>query len=352
MRGLVLLSVAVALLSLHRGSALAAGSTHPSEVFDASYFKWLLAKEGAAGIEKRLYVAPPDLLSPLLSGVATGEPDWLDVYDRFRKDAGVSSVTRGRLDDALARALVPHPETVLAYLGKHPEISAATLCGRGPNESGVSASVLEPAELLELIRRQQRLAPLARGARRGVRATCLAAASQRLRRQMSIYLVSFGARDARAAGAVKLSAADANDLEVAVAIARRDPDLSARADGSFPDGPFRVRSVPSDALVFCASRPANPEGPWELSDCITDRHLPRSRLLSACQVASEEWDLTCEIGGFSSYVRHGRVRHSGGMWRVLQQQDSMRHAGSQPVEFENWPDCRSLSPFPTSPLPH
>src|SRR6185369_1357298 len=122
------------------------------------------------------------------------------------------------------------------------------------------------------------------------RAACLAATTPLVRRQTRIYLVSFGAEDSKAADSPELSQAERQELAAAVAVARKDRSLTARRDGTFPDGPFRVSDVPEDARSACALPLANPEEPWNETDEMTG--LPEARLLSACRVAANEWDLT------------------------------------------------------------
>jgi hypothetical protein len=286
-------------------------------------------------------------MTPLFSGIATGAPAWIDVYDRFRKGidaADQSGVTKGRLDDALAGALTTTPATVLSYVRKHPEIPVQKICDRNPSQTDDPAGVLEPLELLVMVRRQRRLENVTEPDLQEPRATCLRAMSERLRRQMRIYFVSFGAIDSKSIGSTKLSDAERQELDSALAPGRKDLFLRPRGDGSLPDGPFRIRAIPRAALASCWKELANPEGPWEFSDAITDPRLPMARLLSACHVTPDEWDLTCEIGGFAPYFRHVRVRANREQWTLVEEDDTRRtRADRRSAGLELWPDCRSLS---------
>jgi hypothetical protein len=327
--------------------ALSEAGQGDTTLYDASYFRRLLDKESAAGIVNRLYVAPPDLMTPLFSGIGTGSAEWIDVYDRCRKgvdSADLSGVTKARLDDALASALSMAPERVLSYLREHTEIPVRQICDRNAWQVDDPAGVLKPRELLAMVRRQRRLASVSDPGLQKQQAECLAAASQRLRRQMRIFFVSFGANDSKAVGSSQLSETERQELESAVAAAHKDPSLRAQGQGTFPDGPFRTKRVPRGVLASCAEGLADPEGPWEFSDMITDPGLPRARLLSACQVAADEWDLTCEKGGFAPYFRHVRARKIQGLWRVVQEDDGRcPRANQRPALIDLWPDCRALS---------
>lgn len=329
------------------GAPMAASPKSPV-TYDAQYFRGLLDKEGAEGLVSRLYVGPADLMTPLLSGISTGAAEWIDVYDRCRRgmdSADPSGVTKGRLDDSLARALGRETERVLSYLHAHPEISASQLCRRAAARSEDPAQVLEPRELLAILQRQKKLSRVTSSALEVERSACLAATSDLVRRQLRIYLASYGAEDSTSKAPADLSDSERRELEPVVAAARKDPALRARGDGTFPDGPFRLATIPRDVLRYCAEgRIANPEGPWELTDGITDARLPRARLLNACQVAADEWDLICQHGGFSPYFRHIRVRRSEDKWIVVQQDDNQRTRAAPEVRrIDPWPECRSLS---------
>ena len=141
--------------------------------------------------------------------VAKGTADWLDVYNRMRMDLPSADATASYLDDALARALAVEPLRLLSYFQAHPTIPAAQVCGLAPPTDGVTAFLLEPRELLELERREQRLA------------------------------------------ALSAPEVERRELDASVAPARDDASLRARGDGSFPDGPFRVKLVPRGALDLC-----------------------------------------------------------------------------------------------------
>jgi hypothetical protein len=302
--------------------------------FDAAYLQQLIDEKGEAGIAYDLR-AVPDLLPAVLSGIATGSSDWIAVYGRLRK--GIASADlKDHLDDALARALSEAPENVLSYLHRHRQIAVRQLCDRNVWEDECSSGVLEPHDLLALVRRQRRLTAITRADLRQERAACLAATAPLVRRQTRIYLVSFGATEARTSGSEELSEAERRELEAAIAEARKDRSLTARRDGTFPDGPFRVSDVPDDVLSACAFPPlANPEQEWNSSDEMMD--LPGARLLSACRVAANEWDLTCEVGGISPSFRHVRVRKIHATWKIVRANDASH---SRPMNL--WPDCRQV----------
>ena len=338
------LLVIAAVLILSRSSGAGAEELGPS------YFRAILDKEGAKGVENRLYVAPPDLMTPLLGGIAKGTADWLDIYDRMRAGLATEDATANYLDDALARAVAVEPLRVLSYFHTHPKIAAARICGLAPPTDGVAAFVLEPRELLELERRERRLATLKDPEVEPQRVACLEATRATLRRQLRIYFVSYGAKDAKSRGERPLNDAERRELEAAVAPARNDASLRARGDGSFPDGPFRVKQVPRGALDLCLEGHegvANPEGPWEFSDMITDDR-PRSRLLSACQLATNVWDITCQQGGLTTRTRHVRARIQGSRW-VSERKDQVPKSREPAAADTIWPDCRKLQfPMPSS----
>ena len=106
-----------------------------------------------------------------------------------------------------------------------------------------------------------------------------------------------------------MSQLEQDELQTVLTTARRDPALRPRLDGRTPDGPFRIAQIPPAVLACCADedrRIANPEGPWEFSDVLREDSPPRARLLNACKVSSDIWDITFEKGGFTT--QHGRVR--------------------------------------------
>jgi hypothetical protein len=327
------------LLGLTRASA--APKQNPSADLGPSYFLDLLEKEGAAGIESRMYVAPPDLMTPLLRGIASGAPEWLDVYARFRRGLVPDNATSNYIDDALAQALGRSAAEVLALLHRETKISAAEICRR----TGLMDDVLEPADLLSITRRQQNVSKLQSPNLERERSACLASLSALTRRQLRIYLASYGASDSTSKALSRLSPSDRGELESVLATARKDPTLRARGDGSYPDGPFRKAAVPSQALEYCAEGKgavANAEGPWQYTDAVEEPGLPWVRLLNACRLGSDEWDLTCQHGGFAPYHRHVRVRRSAGKW-LLVSDDGGSH---RPFQGDPWADCRSLQNAP------
>jgi hypothetical protein len=322
---------------------LSRSSGATAEELGPSYFRAILDKEGARGVENRLYVAPPDLMTPLLEGIAKGTADWLEIYSRMRAGLATEDATANYLDDALARAVAVEPLRLLRYFHAHPKVAAAQICGLAPPTNGVAAFVLEPRELLELERREQRLATLKAPEVEPQRVACLEATRATLRRQLRIYFVSYGAKDAKSRGERPLNEAERRELEAAVAPARNDASLRARRDGSFPDGPFRVNEIPRGALDLCLEgreHVANPEGPWEFSDMIRDDR-PRSRLLSACQLATNVWDITCQQGGLTTKTRHVRARIQGSRW-ISERKDQVPKSREPAAADTIWPDCRKL----------
>jgi hypothetical protein len=322
--------------------ALVAGYVARAEQLGPKYFRAILDKEGARGVEQRLYVAPPDLMTPLFKGVATGSPEWLDVYDRMRAGLPPNGGTVDYLDDALARALAVEPLRLLSYFRDHAKIPAARICALAPPTDGVTAFVLEPRDLLGFVRREQRLASLKAPEIERQRVTCLEATRATLRCQLRIYFVSYGAKDAKSLGELPLNEAERRELEAAIGSARGDPALRARGDGSYPDGPFRVDQVPRGVLPLCAETDvvANPEGPWEFSDVLRDRR-PRARLLSACRIDANVWDITCQQGGFATRTRHVRARLNASKW--IQDRAVQMPRNRDATADETWPDCRNLA---------
>lgn len=320
-----------------------------TEQLGAAYFRSILDKEGAGGIVNRLYVAPPDLMTPLFSGIASGTPEWLEVYDRLRRgvaSADKSGATIGYLDDSLARALAKSPAGVLSFLHAHSEIPVKLICGRTAPWDGDAADVLDPPQMLDLIRRRRLLSEVKAPELHKESSACLAATEKVVRRQLRIYLVSYGASDSRA-NSSSLTGSDRRELESALAKARADISLHVRGDGAFPDGPFRLQMIPRGVIKHClddAGRIANPEGPWEGTDYIRDARLPRARLLNACRVDRDVWDLTCQLGGFRQHLQHVRMRLTGSTWS-LEQTDQPRAGSFQVMTAADnlWPDCRALS---------
>lgn len=312
--------------------------------YGPSYFRKLLDQEGPRGIEERLYVAPPDLMTPLLSGIASGTGEWLDIYDKFRRGLGAGS-TRDYLDDSLARALGNATEGVLSYFRAHPEIPVAQICRRAAPWDGDPAEVLPAPELLGIVRRQKGLGKVDNFNLRAVKATCLAATSELVHRQLRIYLASHGAADSTSTTLASLSAPERQELALVIADARKDGTLRARRDGTFPDGPFRLNEIPLSVLRQCtqrAGRTANPEGPWEGTDAITDLRLPRVRLLNACRIDVDQWDLTCQQGGFAPSIRHVRVRGSENTWELVPEPPAIAGVRGH-ASLDPWPDCRSFA---------
>jgi hypothetical protein len=342
-RASVTASLVLCLMSALKGSPGSADQGKPRSL-DASYFRDLLERKGAAGIMDGLYVAPPDLMTPLFSGIATGAPDWLDVYDRFRRNVDSvdrSGVTKGRLDDSLAQALAQAPGRILQYLHQHREIATQSICSRPAGANDDPANVLDDRELLTIARRERSVKSAENPATSAERSECLAALFQLLRRQLRIYLASFGAKDSTNPSFPKLSMSEQVELRPVIDSARRDPALSALGDGTFPDGPIRLGRIPREALKPCLDddgRIANPEGPWEFSDVLTDARIPRARLLNACRVASNEWTFTCERGGYSTSLGSFRARQVAGRWEIVSEAPPRTLGG-----WDVWAECRRPS---------
>jgi hypothetical protein len=338
-------ALALLALSCGRSRAPAAENRAPEPKLDVGYFRGLLDREGPKGIESRLYVAPPHLMPPLLEGIESGAPEWLEVYGRFRRGLRSPGSTADYLDESLADALGNATEAVLSYLGRNREPSPVEICGR--TGFGSRAGILEPRQMLMLVRRQQSVSRLNNPEFQNVRAKCLSAMTELVHRQLRIYLVSYGAEDSASTDATRLSASDKRELDAVLTSARLDPTLRARGDGIFPDGPFRKAAVPKEIIDRCARNRgavANAEDPWQYTDVIGDRPLPKVRLLNSCKVAADEWEVTCEHGGFAPYLRRVRVRQDEGRWALIQEDGG----GQSYFAGDPWVDCRSLRPAPRS----
>ena len=338
-------AVLVVLLPLLAPSGPATASEGIQPVADAEFFRSLIEREGPAKVRARLYNESSDFLMALLAGVASGAREWLGIYDRLRPEADPS--TAARLDDAIARSLSRSPDSALAHLRSHGKQRVAEVCRRTGHELNEPSGVLDPAAFFDLLRRQQKLMEKGSAASDSERAACLAETRSLVRRQWRVYLVSYGFHGPESSASGELSTEQAQELAKAALDARKDRTLVARRDGTFPDGPFRVEEIPPEALRYCARgdvRTANPGERWEGTDGIQDRRLPFVRLLSACQVAADEWDITCERGGFAPIFRHVRVAKKDGSWAVLREETVFPPAVSTHGGWTDlWPECRSLS---------
>ena len=227
-------------------------------------------------------------------------------------------------DFLLARELGRAPEHVLVYLRDRPDIPIGDVCGHSGRDWSGPDETLLPYGLLGIVRRRRSVSAVSRSDLQKERLACLAAITQRLNRQLRIYLNSFGAEDTKSDEAKKLCSEDRMELERVVEKVRGDPMLQARRDGKFPDGPFRLDGIPPGVVELCAGRQpvANPEGPWHPTDEVNDLGLPKARLLNACEVAPDEWDISCEDGGFTIRTRRLRVQRRDDRWLIVQGGDT------------------------------
>jgi hypothetical protein len=314
------------------------------DLVDAAYVRKVLDEQGVPGLVDKLYVAPPDVLSSLDTGIASGAPDWLDVYQRLRGATALPEPTRRQLDDALVRALVPAAERVLRVLHDHAEIRVADICGTATGD-GVLADVVDEPGLLAILRRRPSLQAVTSPELRQEKFRCLDALELVIRRQWRIYGASYGAADAKTSSRQNLSEADRRELDAAVAAARADGQLATVDPQAYAAGPFRLEPIP-DAFGPCfneASGLANPEGPWEFSDCITDERLPNARILGVCRTALDDWNVVWQQGGFVVTLRQCRAHRQGSGWTFVT---------SQFVGNDPWQDCRTLGveQTPSKPL--
>jgi len=321
----------------------------PEDHFDVDYFRALMSKEGPRAIIDRLYVAPPSIFPSLVDGIASAKPDWLDLYWQLRVETereGAVGTTR-QLDDALARGLASNAEAVLQLAGARPKIPLAELCARTSPLNQDPADVLDGRELLGIIRRQRGLEQLTDKALATARVTCLETTRALVRRQLRIFLASYGTADAALESGSHLSEAERQELEPVLTAARRDGALRARRDGHLPDGPFRTPEIPSAVLACCTDedgRIANPEGPWEFSDVMRDEPTPRARLLNACKISEGLWDITFEKGGLTTRRRRVRASLTDRGWRFADIPLGRRPTTPTTSIEDDWVDCHALAP--------
>jgi hypothetical protein len=321
----------------------------PEEHFEVGYFRDLMSKGGPRAIIDGLYVAPPSIFPSLMTGISSATPDWLDLYWQLRVETGRMGAvgTTGQLDDALARGLARNAEAVLRLARAQSEIPLAEICARTAPVDQDSADVLDGRELLGIIRRQQALEQLTDKALSTARSTCLEATRALVRRQLRIFLDSYGTADAALESGAHLTPAERQELEAVLASTRPDSAFRARRDGHLPDGPFRTAEIPRGVLACCSDedgRIANPEGPWEFSDVMRDEPTPRARLLNACKISDGLWDITFEKGGFTT--RHGRVRVSrtDQGWTFANIPPGRRQTSPTTSADDYWLDCHGLAP--------
>jgi len=321
------------------------------EHYEISFFRALADKGGPAAILDGLYVAPPSIFPSLMTGIASGGPDWLALYRELRVEAARQnhSATVEQLDDGLARALGGNAAGVLRLARVHPSLPLAEICSRPAPIDQDRADVLDARELLGAVRRERLLERVTDRDLRALRDACLEPTRALVRRQLRIYLASYGAPDAAPASAPfggKLSDPEQRELDSVLATARKDGALQARRDGRFPDGPFRIAQIPPAVLACClddAGRVANPEGPWEFSDCLTDERVPRARLLNACKINERLWDITFETGGFTTRHLRVRARLTEGGWTFARRDPVERPLSAKAVARDDWPDCNALA---------
>jgi hypothetical protein len=318
------------------------------EHYDIAYFQAMIAKGGPAAIIDGLYVAPPSIFPSLMDGIASGTTEWLDLYKQLRQETARTgaSGTVAQLDEALARGLAHNPSGILRFARVHPAIPLAEICARIAPPDGDRAEVLDARGLLAMVRRERALEGVTDPKVKTARDACLETARPLVRRQLRIYLVTYGAADAAAATRSPLTDPEQRELESVLVAARKDVALRARLDGRFPDGPFRKAQIPVSVLSCCVDdngRIANAEGPWELTDCITDARLPRSRLLNACKITDKAWDITFEAGGFAPQVKRTRARLTERGWTFAELPPAQRALSPTTSEDDYWVDCRTMS---------
>lgn len=289
-------------------------------------------------------MAPPDVLGSLETGIASGAPDWLDVYQRLRGATALPEPTRRQLDDSLVRALVRAAERVLKILHDHAEIRVVDICGTATGE-GVLADVVDEPGLLAILRRRPSLQAVTSPELQLEKVRCLDALDLVIRRQWRIYGASYGASDAKTSSRQNLSEVDRREFDAAVAAARADGQLAPVDHQAYAAGPFRLAPIP-DAFGPCfteASGLANPEGPWEFSDCITDESLPNARILGVCRTSFDDWNIVWQKGGFTVTLRQCRAHRQGSGWTFV---------NAQFVGKDPWRDCRTLGveQTPSTPL--
>ena len=185
-------------------------------------------------------------MTPLL-GIAKGTADWLDIYDRMRAGLATEDATANYLDDALARAVAVEPLRVLSYFHTHPKIAAARIAGRrrpqmvSPRLSWNLASYWNSNDASAASRRSRTL----RSSRSG--SPALRPPAPRCGGSFGFYFVVRGeGREVAWRASVERRRAP---RARGGGRARSKRCVAARAgDGSFPDGPFRVKQVPRGAL--------------------------------------------------------------------------------------------------------
>ncbi len=320
----------------------------PEEPIAIDYFRSLLGKGGPSAILDGLYVAPPAILEPLMSGIASGNPEWLDLYETLRQETERlhQRGTLAQLNDAVAQGLGVNAEGILRFVVAHPTVPLAEICARTAPLNGDWAEVLDARETLGIVRRQQKLERVGARELAATRDRCLEGLRPLVRRQLRIYVASYGAADRKRTSGPPLAPAERQELQAALATARKAGPLGARRDGHLPDGPFRVDEIPRGALRPCldgGDQLANPEGPWAFTDEMSDDGLPRARLLSACRIGREAWDIVCQQGGLSVQTKRLHARRVNGAWVFEERPLAQRPLSATVGVADLWPDCPSLS---------
>jgi hypothetical protein len=340
------LAAAVAIVStslLRVSTAQPARPASPDQKIDIAYFRSLLDNGGPKAILDKLYVAPPFIFQPLMTGIESGTSDWLDLYDKLwvaAKQTGALG-TMAQLDDAVARGLGSNAVQILRHARTHEAMPLEEICARTAPLSDDPADVLDARETLGVARRQRGIESINDPDLDALRDKCLRPLRAIVRRQLRIYLASYGAPDAAVGTAPPLTQAEQRELQSEIGVARKRGAISARLDGALPDGPFRVREVPAGALAVCADgdKIANPEGPWNFSDELTG--LPHVRLLSACKIDDHTWLLSCEQGGLSTRHLFGRATRANRRWAFKELSPPSRQLSSTVSAPDYWPDCRT-----------
>jgi hypothetical protein len=307
----------------------------------------MIDKGGPAAIIDGLYVAPPSILPSLMDGIASGTPEWLDIYKQLRRETSRTgaSGTVTQLDEALARGLAQNAAGVLRFARVHPAIPLGEICSRVAPRDGDRAEVLDARELLAMVRRERALEGVTDETAKTARDACLQVTRPLVRRQLRIYLATYGAADAARATRASLTEPEQRELEAVLVAARKDATLQARLDGRLPDGPFRKAQIPGAVLSCCVDENrqiANAEGPWEPTDGMTDARLPRARLLNACKLTDKVWDITFEQGGFASQVKRTRARLTERGWTFTEVPPARRSLSPTTSDDDYWVDCNTM----------
>jgi hypothetical protein len=84
-------------------------------------------------------------------------------------------------------------------------------------------------------------------------------------------------------------------------------------------------------------------GTVEFSDVLPEDPIPRARLLNACKISDEIWDITFEKGGFTT--QHGRVRarFTDHGWEFTKVRPARRPLSATTSINDYWLDCHDLA---------